>query len=186
LDGGGNNGQPALRRTAPVDALDAAHQHRTQSAISSRAHYILASRAERTQRILGILVVSLGSVSAGFAFADPGRTLTYAIGTFSTLAVICAGLQALWAQTPMRHREAGRQYASIRRQLDLLVLGSDVSKEELKVVFKSLDQAANSTPIISDRAYVIARDEFLTGRPGARERLARRLRFGRLTPPTDT
>jgi hypothetical protein len=111
--------------TAPANPLEAAQGYRTQVSIASRAHYMLARRNGVAHRALGVTAVALTSGVAGFAFAQPGRTMTYILGAISTIAAAVAAVQTVLnlAEIARRHQEAGIEYAALRRRFDLMLLG---------------------------------------------------------------
>jgi hypothetical protein len=122
---------------------------------------MLAKRNGAGHRALGVTAVALTSGVAGFAFAQPGRTMTYIPGAISTVAAAVAGVQTVLnlAETARRHQEAGIEYAALRRRFDVMLLGE--SDYKLADLYNELDDLARKSPTIPDPYYNRAKQTIL-------------------------
>jgi hypothetical protein len=162
------------RRTGAI--LRQAEKYRNAAHKSSRGHYKAADGLEAWHGRIGAPAALLSAIVATSIFAtlaeDPGRAWRIATALISLAAAALASLQLFFNYTERstQHRASAAAYASLRRELDLLLIRAEDSElpspatrtnllEALERVRIRFDELADSSPLIPDRAWKRAMKE---------------------------
>jgi hypothetical protein len=153
------------------ELLSAVKRFRHDASVVARAHFLAWERYSRWNRFLGIPVVIMtalvGTAIFGTLQENPALHWRILAGGISILATVLAALQTYlnFAEQAEKHREAGGNYAEVRRKFNLLAIemsqkGTDFNDEAitiLKEIVATLDEISKKSPAITDAIYDVAR-----------------------------
>jgi hypothetical protein len=145
-------------------------RYRHDASVIARAHYLAWERYSRWNRLLGIPVVILtalvGTAIFGTLHENPAPHWRILAGGVSVLATVLAALQTYlnFAEQAEKHREAGGNYAELRRRFNLLAVemsqkGGDFNDQAiatLKEIVAVLNEVSKKSPAITDAIYDVA------------------------------
>jgi hypothetical protein len=152
------------------ELLSAVKRYRHDASVVARAHYLAWERYSRWNRLLGIPVVIMtalvGTAIFGTLQENPEPHWRILVGGISILATVLAALQTYLnlAEQAEKHREAGGNYAELRRKFNLLAIemsqrGGDFDEQAitiLKEIVATLNEISKNSPAITDKIYDIA------------------------------
>jgi len=152
--------------TSADDVLQRAAAYRLLAIRKDNAHYAMAQRFERRNKVLGVPVVltttAVSTAIFGTLETQAAVGLKLATGLVSAAAAVLAALQTFfnYADQAKQHQASARDYSKIRRRLELFELGHssgstnrDETLLKLTKFAQQLDELEAHEPTISDHVY---------------------------------
>jgi SMODS and SLOG-associating 2TM effector domain family 4 len=166
------DGNDVNEGNAADDVGELVERYRIRAHRYARGHYLASKRDAAMHTRLGVPAVALSAIVGSSIFAtissSPAAVWVVLAGLASVLAAVLAALQTFFgfSERAGKHRVAGAEFASLKRDLDLLALkcrgsGSprDSAVEELKALTSRFNQLQTESPDVPDRFYDRARNE---------------------------
>jgi len=144
------------------DLIKRAKKHGKGAGRIQLGHYRAATVNERWHYGLTLIAAALSAVVGTSIFADLPQKNRIVLSIASILAAVSSALQggSKFAEKAKEHRDAGADYGSLRRKIDVLCLcleAGDVTREkaldELEEINNTLTSLAHQSPVLSERAY---------------------------------
>jgi hypothetical protein len=143
------------------------HAHYRAEVLYDKLHFLIGIPAAALATIVGTSVFATLNSAVGIEF----KILT---GCVSLAAAVLSGIQTFlrFSDRAERHRRSGKQYASIRRQIEhCLCAGNSIGAEEVKAIRARYDAVAAQAPYIPNQVWrqveALGNDYFLSGHPTA-------------------
>lgn len=144
------------------DLIKRAKKHGKGAGRIQLGHYRAANVNERWHFGLTLISVTLSAVVGTSIFAQLSQNHPIVLGLASILAAASSAVQgsSKLAEKAKEHRDAGADYGSLRRKIDVLCLcleAGDVTRkqalDELEEISNTLTSLAKQSPVLSERAY---------------------------------
>jgi len=149
------------------DILQKAEAYRGHALYLGYGHYKAGKLAARKHLFLGIPVVIATAIVGTSIFAtlseNPETWLKTIAGIISLAATILAALQTFFkfSELSEKHKLAGANYGTLRREIDLFLLrygdkGPELREEaltKLTAIAETIGQLAKESPDLSDELY---------------------------------
>jgi len=144
------------------DLIKRAKKHGKGAGRIQLGHYRAATVNERWHSGLTLISVTLSGVVGTSIFSQWSQNYPIVLSIASISAAVSSAVQggSKFAEKAKEHHDAGADYGSLRRKIDVLCLhleAGDVTREkaleELEEISKTLTSLAHQSPVLSERAY---------------------------------
>jgi hypothetical protein len=127
---------------------------------NQHAHYRAEVLYDKLHFLIGIPAAALATIVGTSVFATLNSAVAIEVkiltGCVSLTAAILSGIQTFlrFSDRAERHRRSGKQYASVRRQIEQsLCAGDPIGPEEIKAIRVRYDATATQAPYIPNQVW---------------------------------
>lgn len=148
-----------------VESLLSSWKRRTLKGIDS--HYASERYYKKINKMFGIPTIILAVIITSVSFVFIGKEIPLwgqlVVGFASLFQVVLASLHTWlkYSETAQNHHEAGSDYASARRQIELLETDLDnVTREQLNDIAKQLADISKRSPVAPGRIWKLTQEAY--------------------------
>jgi hypothetical protein len=159
--------------TQPKDQAMLAQQWLNGVTILQRAQYSTAKLCATLHFLIGIPLVVISATVSTAVFAtlktSPDTEAKLVVGLFSLIATVLAGLQTFLrlSERAERHKQAGVRYGGLRRQMELEIVTTPISRDFLVLFQEEWTRLDKESPTVPQWLYERARNAVIAEHPRA-------------------